>query len=156
MTFISISALGRLRGFFQSCSLETPVWAAGCCSLTPELPFPKVGILMWQSTAPLTLEGTSGGVLFNLLLQDGWLWDGTRVLRVLSGTLKTSKRAACFTASLQNLQNLFPIPKSVLLMLWFMPMASHLPLESLEPGSTLPGFQNDLSWSSVRMKMLLS
>lgn len=47
MTFISISALGRLRGFFQSCSLEAPVWVAGCCSLTPELPFPKVGILMW-------------------------------------------------------------------------------------------------------------
>lgn len=54
MTFISISGLGRLRGFFQSCSLETPVWAtetpvwaAGCCSLTPELPFPKVWTLMW-------------------------------------------------------------------------------------------------------------
>lgn len=125
MTFISVSGLGRLRGFFHSCSLEIPVWAADCCSWHQNYLSQRCDSWCGQFTAPLKLEGTSGGLLANPLLQDGWLWNETRVLEDLQ---KTSL-FHCFT--LLFLQNLVPISRSILLMLWFMPMASQLPLKSL-------------------------
>lgn len=136
MTFISISGLGRLRGFFQSCSLEIPVWAAGCCSLTPKLPFPKVWLLMWpvHSTTEVGRElrwflGQPPAPRWVAVRWDqgaqGSVWD-------LEG-LQKSSLFHCFT--LLFLQNLFPIPKSVLLMLWSMSLAPHLQLKSLAPPS---------------------
>lgn len=153
MTFVSISRLGRLRGFFQSCSLETPVWAAGSCSLTPKLPFPKVWILMWPvhstTEAGRNLRWSLGqppaprwvAVRWDQGAQ-GFIWD-------LEDLQKSSLLHCCLPAK--------PFPcTQIHVMLWFMPMVSHLPLKSLESGSTFPVFQNGLSWSSARMKMLLS
>lgn len=131
MTFISISALRRLRGFFQSCSFRNLVWAAGCCSLTPKLPFPKVWILILPvhstTEAGRNLRWSLGpppaprwvAVRWDQSAQ-GFIWD--------LEDLQKSSLFHCFTVLF--LQNLFPVSKSVLIMLWFMPMAFHLPLKS--------------------------